>query len=835
MEATRTVSLQPDRMIAHYRLVSKLGEGGMGVVWRARDTRLDRDVALKTLPPDLVGDPSRRERFIREAKAAAAVSHPNIAAIHDVGEADGVVYLAMELVEGRTLRRLAGDGRLPIPRALRIAAQIADGLGRAHREGIVHRDIKPDNVIVGESGHAKILDFGLARLRGVKEKEQADLAERETVAALTDEGQTVGTVPYMSPEQARGKPTDGRSDLFSLGIVLYELVTGRLPFRGETKMDVMSAILNESPDSPSSLNPAVGERLAELLDKCLQKDPARRYQSAGDLAIDLRRLYEAMPPASASTATAQASPKSRALPRAAGVVIVLAAFGLAAAWWLGRRGGELEARPDQPDGTVDGQAPARIRSLAVLPLDDHSPGHDEQYFADGMTEALIAELTQISDLRVISRTSVMQYRDRRPPLPKIAEELGVDAVVEGSVLRADGRIRIIAQLIEGADDRHLWAGTYEREHKNVLALQRDVAIAIAGEIGGALRPNAARDPVATHDVVPEAHLLLLRGEENLTIGTEESLRRSFVQFRSALKIDPGYARAWLGISRAYLGLANAYVAPRKAMPEAKKAALRALSIDPRLADAYLALSGIQQLFEWNKQAARSSRKRARELDPDLLGAILGEAFERVGRDDLNGAFELAEKARRLDPLSPQGDKQVFWVHLAAQDFEGALAVADDLTERFPSDAFGHFQRGMALEILNRHEEALTEAQKAVDLDEAIWSLAALARAQALAGKEAEARATLARMESTPSDRYQCPYETALSWTALGEYGRARPLFTQGIEERAACWAFADVDGRVDPVRKLPWFQGLLARRTPMGPDDPDYVPVPPELGLDASP
>ncbi len=250
MEATRTVSLQPDRMIAHYRLVSKLGEGGMGVVWRARDTRLDRDVALKTLPPDLVGDPSRRERFIREAKAAAAVSHPNIAAIHDVGEADGVVYLAMELVEGRTLRQVASERRLPIPRALGIAAQIAEGLGRAHREGIVHRDIKPDNVIVGESGHAKILDFGLARLRGVKEKEQADLAERETVAALTDEGQTVGTVPYMSPEQARGKPTDGRSDLFSLGIVLYELVAGRLPFRGETKMDVMSAILNESPIHP---------------------------------------------------------------------------------------------------------------------------------------------------------------------------------------------------------------------------------------------------------------------------------------------------------------------------------------------------------------------------------------------------------------------------------------------------------------------------------------------------------------------------------------------------------------------------------------------------------
>ncbi len=368
----------------------------------------------------------------------------------------------------------------------------------------------------------------------------------------------------------------------------------------------------------------------------------------------------------------------------------------------------------------------------------------------------------------------------------------MDAVVEGSVLRAEGRVRIIAQLIEAADDRHLWAGTYEREHRNVLALQRDVAVAIAGEIGGTLRPEAARHAVSTRAVVPEAHLLLLRGEENLTIGTEESLRRSLVQFQSALKIDPGYARAWLGISRAYLGLANTYVAPRKAMPEAKKAALRALALEPRLAEAYLALSSIQHDFEWNFRAANDAARRAREIDPELPGAILGEAFERLHRGDVNRAFELAERARKLDPVSPETDKLGFWFYIAARDAEGALALTDDLTKRFPVGCLGSFpEKRLALDILGRREESLAEAQQAVDLDEAIWSLGRHSPGhRRWSGSEAEARATLARMESTPSDRYQCPYETALSWTALGEYDRARALFTQGIEERAVCWAIA---------------------------------------------
>ncbi|HXI04503.1 MAG TPA: protein kinase [Candidatus Saccharimonadales bacterium] len=817
--------VSPGQMVAHYRLVQKLGEGGMGVVWRARDTRLDRDVALKMLPPGQVGDASRRARFIREAKAAAAVSHPNIAAIHDVGETDGAVYLAMELVEGRTLRTLVSEGQLAPARIAAIGAQIAEGLGRAHREGIVHRDIKPDNVIVDGSGHVKILDFGLAKLRGSREEERAaDLAEKETLAALTQEGQTVGTVPYMSPEQARGKATDGRSDVFSLGIVLYELATGRLPFRGRTSLDTLSAIINEAPPPPSSLNPAVSDRLSELLGKCLEKDPARRYQSAGDLAVDLRRL--AGVPESTFQRAAETDPAiRRGTMRAIAAVAIVAALSVAAAWWLGRRGERLPQEASQASANGAAESASAIRSLAVLPLDDHSPGHDEQYFADGMTEALIAEIAQISDLRVISRTSVMQYRERHPPLPEIARELGVDAVVEGSVLRADGRIRIIAQLIEASDDRHLWAGTYERDHKNVLTLQREVAVAIAGEIQGALRPGAAQlgSPAGTVD--PEAHVLYMRGEESLSTGTEESLRRSLVQFHSALEIDPAYAMAWLGIARSYAGLANTYVAPRKAMPQAKKAVLRALAIDPGLAEAYAQLGQIQILFEWNPEASDLSMKRAQEINPNFPGALMQEAYAELSRGNRQRAFEVIRKVRSLDPLSPGTTEGAYYFHFYARDYEGALALAESLTSRFPSNAQYHQNKAMALELLDRKEESLAETERAVELDESIWSLAALARAQALAGQATAARRTLARMKTAPADRYQCPFETALSWTALGEYDRARELFGQGIEERAICWIGADDDPRIDDIRKLPWFQDLLKRRTPMGPDDPDYVPL----------
>jgi TolB-like protein/Flp pilus assembly protein TadD len=823
------VTLQPDQTLGHYRLVEKIGEGGMGVVWRARDTRLDRDVALKTLPPGLVGEASRQERFIREAKAAAAVSHPNIAAIHDVGEAEGTVYLAMELVEGLTLRELSAGGSLSLGKALAVAAQIAEGLGRAHQEGIVHRDIKPENVIVADSGHAKILDFGLARFRGAREEEQAaDPEERETVEALTREGQTVGTVPYMSPEQTRGKATDGRSDLFSLGIVIYEMVTGKLPFQGETPADTMSAILKESPPPPSSLNPEVGERLSELLDKCLQKEPALRYQSAGDLAIDLRRLGDGAHPTFQQAAAGQPASRKGQRPGVVVVAILLIA-GLAAAWWFSRGGGAASEVAVTDAGVALEVAAKPIRSLAVLPLDDHSPGDEEQYFADGMTEALIAEIAQIADLRVISRTSVMQYRKNRPPLRQIAEELGVDAVVEGSILRAGGRIRIIAQLIRAPADEHIWAGTYERKHERVLTLQREVAVAIAEEIQGTLRPDAARLSARARAIDPEAHMLVLRGQQSLELGTEESMRRGLVQFRTAVKIDPRYAMAWVGIANVYAGLANTYVAPREVMPRAKAAVLRALAIDPDLAEAYATLSDIQFFFEWNRDEAWRSLRRALEINPNLAEAVLSSGFGEIWRGNRVRAIELVHEARKLAPLSPDVGFGGMWALILSRDYEGALVLAEDVVSQFPTSALAQSNRASALRFMGRQQEAVAVAEQVVELEESVWSLASLALTQGVAGQKEEARKTLARLEVMSNDRYQCPYETALSWAAVKEYDRAQEFFEQGIEERALCWAGGDMDPRTEELREFPWFQELLARRTPMGPDDPDYVPIPPDL------
>jgi TolB-like protein/Tfp pilus assembly protein PilF len=517
------------------------------------------------------------------------------------------------------------------------------------------------------------------------------------------------------------------------------------------------------------------------------------------------------------------------------VVVVLVAAALAAALWLGRRGDSPGIRTDESAERVPVGAPAPITSLAVLPLDNHSPGDDEQYFADGMTEALIAEIAQIADLRVISRTSVMQYRKNRPPLRQVADELDVDAVVEGSILRAGGRIRIIAQLVRTADDAHIWAGTYERDHERVLALQREVATAVAVEIQGALRPGAARLRSQPRSVDPEAHVLLLRGWHDLELGAEASIRRGLEQFRSALEIDPAYAQAWVGIARAYSDLANTYVPPREAMPQAKTAVLRALAIDPGLAEAYIVLSDIQRSFEWNFEESERSVRRALEINPKLPAVVMAEAWQEMDRGNRERAFELVRKARMLDPLSPGTDSSAFLFHwLSSRDYESALEIGDDLAKRFPSNSSMQFMRALALESLDRKEEAVAAAVRVVELDGSIFNLAVLARAQAVAGQEDAARETLVRMEKTPSVRYQCPYETALSWSALEEFDKAHDLLEQGIEERAVCWSGADADPRVDTIREFPWFQDLLARRTPMGPDDPDYVEIPPDLGLSAS-
>jgi serine/threonine protein kinase len=577
------------RRLSHFRITAKLGEGGMGVVYRAEDETLRRPVALKVLPPELVANEERRLRFLREARAAAAVTHPNIATVYEVGEAPGesgqgpdIVFIAMELVEGKPLSALIGGRPLPVKGALRIGTEIAEGLARAHKAKVIHRDLKPVNVVIGEDGHAKILDFGLAKLlepirggriaggggRGAGGGGRGaggaaghggadeDLSRLETLSGeMTREGRILGTASYMSPEQARGQAVDARSDIFSLGVTLYEMVTGRAPFQGKTATDVLSAVLRDEPAPASRHNDEVPRKLDEVIGKCLRKDPHERYQHADDVAVDLREVRRT------AESGVQAVPPRRGISKRTAAIAAgaaLLAAGIAAALHFTGRlpvGGGRSVSPGEPGS-------AGIDSLAVLPLRNLSGDPEQEYFADGMTEELIATLARIRALRVISSTSAMYYKGKQRPLREIAAELNVDALVEGSVMRSGDRVRVTAQLVEGATDRHLWAQSYERDLRDVLALQADVARAIAAEVEAALTPGEATRLAGTRPVDPEAYAHYLKGRHLYNRLTKQTFTQAIEEFQRAIVGDPGYAPAHARLAMTYLEMScsNAFAA-----------------------------------------------------------------------------------------------------------------------------------------------------------------------------------------------------------------------------------------------------------------------------------
>ncbi|MDX1548008.1 MAG: serine/threonine-protein kinase, partial [Rhodothermales bacterium] len=508
--------MPPEAQVGPYLLDGPLGRGGMGVVYRAYDARLDRPVALKFLPPHLSGDARARQRFVAEARAASALDHPHICTIYDVGQAeDGRTYIAMAYYEGQTLKERLAGGPLPAGEAVAVASQVAEALAAAHARGIVHRDVKPGNIFLTEAGAVKLLDFGLAKTAGTD---------------LTRPGTTLGTVAYLSPEQARGEAAGASADLWALGVVLYEMLAGKRPFRGEHAQSILRAVLDDVPPPLPTLRPALPEGLPGLVERALAKHPADRYPDAAALLADLRAVREGAAPAAPPR---RASPAMRRRLPYVGLAVLAAVVSLWALLTL------------WPPPAADSDASA-FTALAVLPLDDFSEDPDAAYFADGMTEALIANLAQIEALRVISRTSVMPYRDTERPLPEIARALGVDAVIEGSVTRAGSRVRITVQLIDAATDQHLWAQSYERGLGDVLALQDEVARAIAAEVHAQLTPQEQTRLASARPVDPAAYEAYLRGRYQWNTRTPDGLARALEFYQASLAHDPTYAPAHAG-------------------------------------------------------------------------------------------------------------------------------------------------------------------------------------------------------------------------------------------------------------------------------------------------
>jgi TolB-like protein/Tfp pilus assembly protein PilF/predicted Ser/Thr protein kinase len=619
------MSLPPGRRLGPYEILSPLGAGGMGEVLRARDTRLRRTVAVKVLPSEVSSDAERRSRFEREARAASALNHPNITTVYDIGEDEGIHYIVMELVEGRTLRELLDGGPLPTGTLLPLATQIAEGLSKAHAAGIVHRDLKPENLMVTEDGLVKILDFGLAKLAPQGSDVDSEMA---TETRATRQGVFLGTVPYMSPEQAASQGLDHRSDQFSFGSILYEMATGKRAFKRDTMPQTLAAIIEDEPERIRQHNDAVPDELAAIIQRCLAKDPAGRYESTGDLAMELKSVPEVPSPWRA---------RRRVLWAASGAVAVLLGVAL---------GPNLEGLWNQLRGRA---GPASIESIAVLPLRNLSGDPEQEYFSDGMTEALITDLAKVSGLKVIAPHSAMRYKDTDLSLAEIARELGVDALVEGSALRAGDSVRIMAQLIDPKTEQALWAESYERNLENVLVLQGEVARAIAGEVHGALTPE--KGLAAARPVNPEAYDAYLKGSYHWQKLTPEDIGTAQRYFELALQKDPSYAPAYEGLTwvwgaRAMVGTAP----PDEALPKAKAAALRAIGLDDSSAGAHEALA-VSSAVDWDWAASEAEFRRALELDPNRANAHAYFANILTFTRRFDEAFPHSERAIELDPFN----------------------------------------------------------------------------------------------------------------------------------------------------------------------------------------
>jgi non-specific serine/threonine protein kinase len=593
--------------ISHYHVLGKLGAGGMGVVYEAEDLKLGRKVALKFLSQQ--NEAQSLERFQREARAASALNHPHICTIYEIDEQEGVPFIAMELLEGQTLAERVGGSPLPIGEAVELGLQIADALDAAHAKGILHRDIKPANIFVTPRGQAKVLDFGLAKLNPAALGQRSSLEMPTAETVVSHAGVALGTLAYMSPEQARGEPLDARTDIFGFGAVLYEMSTGKRAFSGDTAAMIFDAVLNREPAAASKLNPKVPKDFERLMQKALEKDREVRCQSAAEIRAELKRIKRDL------ESPRRAAPRKRAAPSAT------------------RR-----------------RAAKQIRSVAVLPLENLSGDTERDFFADGMTEALITDLAKIKALKVISRTSVMQYKGVRKPLPQIARELNVDAVVEGSVIRSGERVRITAQLIHAATDQHLWAESYERDLRDVLSLQNEVARTIAAEIQVKLTPQERAQLAATRAVDPEAHDLYLKGRHFWNKRTEEGLRKSLQLFEQAIDKDPTYAAGYAGLADAY-NIMGYYgvLSPRDSFPKARAAANKALELDPSAAEAHAALGVVKRDYEWDWQGGFKHFEQAIELNPNYPSAYHWRSalFTALGKHA--EAMNDIRKARDLDP------------------------------------------------------------------------------------------------------------------------------------------------------------------------------------------
>ncbi len=771
------------KTISHYRILDKLGEGGMGVVYKAEDTELKRAVALKFLSKQALGGEEEKSRFVHEAQSAAALDHPGICTVHEISKSEEHTFIAMAYVEGQSLKEKIESGPFKLDEAVDIAIRVAEGLQEAHEKGIVHRDIKPGNIMVTPKGQAKIMDFGLAKAPGRTK--------------LTKTGMTLGTAAYMSPEQARGGEIDSRTDIWSLGAVIYEMVTGQGPFKGDYEQAVMYSILNEPPEPVTALRTGVPMDLERIVNKALAKRPDERYQHMGEILVDLRLVRKKLEPGAVKLRPIERGrPLGKRFLLYGGIVVVLAVV------LVGRT--YLFPAKSEP-----------IDSIAVLPLENLSGDPDEDYFADGMTDELITNLAQIGALRVISRTSAMRYKGSDKSLPEIAQELKVRAIVEGSVMRVGDRVRITAQLIEVAGDRHLWAESYERDLSDVLVLQSEVARTIAGEVRVTITPEEEARLASTRSVNPEAHERYVKGRHYCDKWTKEGFEKAIEYFQQAIDIDSSYAQAYVGLADSYLWLRFLGVlTTEEALSRANPLLRKALEIDDDLAEAHGTLAGNKHYIDWDFAGAEEEYKRSIKLNPNLVDTRLEYGLLLVVMGRLEEAIAEAKLAVQLDPLSGPAIRSLAGVYLNARQYDQAIAQFRQLAELQPDNPAAYMGFERVYLVMGNYEDAVSSRQKAMTLSGARpEEIEALDRAYTESGPRGYWTWQLERLKG----RYdRNPVLAARIYAELGDKDEAFVWLEKAYEKRSASMFTLTASPEWDLLRDDPRYEDLVRRMNSPG-------------------
>src|SRR5580704_3625002 len=780
--------------IGHYLIEQKLGEGGMGVVYRARDEKLQRAVALKFLGIPAITGSASHEDVLQEARAISALNHPNICTVYEVGECDGHPYIAMEFVEGRPLTFEIPSTGLSQAQVERYGMQLADALAHAHSRGVIHRDLKSGNVMVTPSGRLKVLDFGIARRIEPGGGNDTTRFDQSWEAQHT----FTGTLPYIAPEVLKGQEADERSDIWSLGVLLYEMAAGIRPFRGATAYELSAAILREPAPAITQPLPPV---LRAVIDKCLDKDPGQRYQQAGEVRAALETAGTISRTNDYLLTTSQRQvPKRFLTSRNVAFLCFLAVLAVLGAYWANKK------KIWKPATAT----PGAIQSIAVLPLENLSGDSSQDYFADGMTDALITELSQIKKLRVISRTSVMQYQHTKKPLQEIGQELNVDAIVEGSVQRDKGRVRITAKLFQTNIEGALWADNFERDFTDVLALQSEVATAVAHRIQVELTSSEQLELSRSRAVVPAAYEAYLKGRYEAAKRTEEGFTAAELFFQQAVEKDPTFAGAYSGLADTYLNISNYELRPSiEMMPKAEAAAKKAVALDDRSAEAHASLASIR-FYYLIPESVETEFQRAIALNPGYAHGLHWYALYLAAQGRHRESLTEIKLARDIDPRSLIINANVGWCYYLAGDYDHAIEAQKVTLGVDPSFGVSYGYLGQALTEKHRFDEAIENLRKYVSLAPGESSRKGmLAAAYGRAGKLNEVRDILAEFEQTSSQKYIDPYDWAMVYSALGEKEKTLDWLEKAFSERSGPVVNVAVHPQFSFLRKEPRFQKLV--------------------------